>query len=121
MTHSVTQDSITLSNPNTGLTMKATLPAGATPANFDLFNFAHDFVLNGTPMVFARYNGHLLPALGAEVITSHGFGYVERITGDRSVIVRIVDFDDAPHVLLSGEVSQKDYVARLADLYNNRL
>jgi len=121
MTHSVTQDSITLSNPNTGLTMKATLPAGATPANFDLFNFAHDFVLDGTPMVFARYNGHLLPALGAEVITSHGFGYVERITGDRSVIVRIVDFDDAPHVLLSGEVSQKDYVARLADLYNNRL
>jgi len=121
MTHSVTQDSITLSNPNTGASMKAILPAGAKPANFDLFNFAHDFVLDGTPMVFARYNGHLLPALGAEVITSHGFGYVERITGDRSVIVRVVDFDDAPHVLLSGEVSQKDYVARLADLYNNRL
>ena len=115
------ENSITLSNPNTGASMTATLPAGAKPANFDLFTFAHDFVLDGTPMVFSRYNGHLLPALGAEVITSHGIGYVERITGDRSVIVRIVDFETTPHVLRSGEVSQKDYVARLADLYNNRL
>jgi hypothetical protein len=115
------ENSITLSNPNTGASMTATLPAGAKPANFDLFTFAHDFVLDGTPMVFSRYNGHLLPALGAEVITSHGIGYVERITGDRTVIVRIVDFETTPHVLRSGEVSQEDYVARLADLYNNRL
>lgn len=121
MTISATQNSITLSNPNTGASMKAILPAGAKPANFDLFAFDHDFILNGTPMVFARYNGHLLPALGAEVITSHGIGYVERITGDRSVIVRIVDFETAPHVLRSGEVSQKDYVARLSELFNNNL
>jgi len=121
MTISATQNSITLSNPNTGASMKAILPAGAKPANFDLFAFDHDFILNGTPMVFARYNGHLLPALGAEVITTHGIGYVERITGDRSVIVRIVDFDDAPVKLRSGEVSQKDYVARLSELFNNNL
>ena len=108
--------------------MTATLPAGATPANFDLFSFAHDFVLDGVPMVFARYNGHLLPALGAEVITSHGIGYVERITGDRSVIVRIVDFEETPVTLHKGgnksqpyEVAREDYVARLSDLYNNRL
>ena len=122
------ENSITLSNPNTGASMTATLPAGATPANFDLFSFAHDFVLNGTPMVFARYNGLLLPALGAEVITSHGIGYVERITGDRTVIVRIVDFEETPVTLHKGgnksqpyEVAREDYVARLADLYNNRL
>ena len=121
MTNPTTQNSITLSNPKTGASMTATLPAGAKPANFDLFNFAHDFVLNGTPMTFARYNGHLLPALGAEVITSHGIGYIERFTGDRSVIVRIVDFETAPVQLRSGEVSRKSYVARLSELYNNRL
>lgn len=121
MTQATTQNSITLSNPQTGASMTATLPAGAKPANFDLFNFDHDFILNGTPMVFARYNGHLLPAVGAEVITSHGIGYVERFTGDRTVIVRVVGFEDAPHVLRSGEVPQEDYVARLAELYNNRL
>ena len=116
-----TQNSITLSNPNTGASMIATLPAGATPANFDLFNFAHDFVLNGTPMTFTRSRGHLLPAIGAEVITSHGIGYVERFTGDRTVIVRIVDFETTPVKLQSGEESRESYVARLAELYNNAL
>ena len=72
-------------------------------------------------MVFSRYNGHLLPAVGAEVITSHGIGYVERFTGDRTVIVRIVDFETTPVQLQSGEVSRESYVARLADLYNNAL
>ena len=98
-----------------------TLPQNATRANFDLFPFAHDFVLDGVPKIFTRFNGRLVPAVGAEVITSHGIGYIERATGDRTVIVRIVDFETAPVKLQSGEVSRESYVARLADLYNNAL
>ena len=98
-----------------------TLPQNATRANFDLFPFAHDFVLDGVPKIFTRFNGRLVPAVGAEVITSHGIGYIERATGDHTVIVRIVDFETAPVKLQSGEVSRESYVARLADLYNNAL
>lgn len=98
-----------------------TLPQNATRANFDLFPFAHDFVLDGVPKIFTRFNGRLVPAVGAEVITSHGIGYIERATGDNTVIVRIVDFETTPVKLQSGEVSRESYVARLADLYNNAL
>ena len=98
-----------------------TLPQNATRANFDLFPFAHDFVLDGVPKIFTRFNGRLVPAVGAEVITSHGLGFIERATGDRTVIVRIVDFESTPVTLQSGEVSRESYVARLSELYNNNL
>lgn len=108
--------------------MKAILPVGAKPANFDLFNFDHDFILGGSPQSFLRINGRFVPAVGAEVVTSHGVGYIERRTGDNTCIVRIVDFDESPVTLWKGgdksqpyEVAREDYVARLSDLYNNRL
>ena len=108
--------------------MKAILPVGAKPANFDRFNFDHDFILGGAPQSFLRINGRFVPAVGAEVLTSHGVGYIERRTGDNTCIVRIVDFDETPVTLWKGgdksqpyEVSREDYVARLSDLYNNRL
>ena len=108
--------------------MKAILPINAKPANFDLFNFDHDFILGGCPQSFLRINGRFVPAVGAEVVTSHGVGYIERRTGDNTCIVRIVDFDEAPVTLWKGgdksqpyEVAREDYVARLSDLYNNRL
>jgi len=97
------------------------LPQNATPANFDLFPFAHDFVLDGVPKTFTRFNGRLVPAVGAEVITSHGIGFIERATGNNTVIVRVVDFFSAPVKLQSGEVSHEAYVARLSEAFNNNI
>ena len=55
------------------------IPSSADRPNFNKFPFEHDFVLDGRPQSFARnLDGSAIIAVGAEVITSYGVGYVER-------------------------------------------
>ncbi len=53
------------------------IPSSADRPNFNKFPFEHDFVLDGRPQSFARnLDGSAIIAVGAEVITSYGVGYV---------------------------------------------
>lgn len=104
------------------------LPKNASNPNFDLFNFAHDFVLNGVPMSFIRTpTGALLPSVGAEVNTPYGRGYIER-KGTAGYIIRVVEFNNSTLPRFSrtsneiiGEVSSSEHVASLAGNYNRYL
>ena len=110
-------------------------PQGATVPNFSKFQFDHDFVLDGRPQSFKRNaDGSLIIAVGAEVATSYGIGYVERRRVDGSYIVRITDFDESVEVpqyanpvevnafgVVKGFITAREQVGILSSLYNNRL
>lgn len=110
-------------------------PQGATTPNFSKFQFDHDFVLDGRPQSFKRNDdGTLIIATGAEVGTRYGIGYIERRRIDGSYIVRITDFDESVEVpyyhdpvevqafkVVRETVTAQEHVARLSNLYNNRL
>ena len=111
------------------------IPSSATSQDFVKFPFDHDFVLNGRPQSFKRNaDGSLIIAVGAEVVTSYGIGYVERRKVDGSYIVRITDFDETVEIpyyadpvkvqafgVVRETVTAREHVSNLSNLYNNRL
>ena len=110
-------------------------PATATTPDFTAFPFDHDFVLDGKPQRFKRNaDNSLIIAVGDMVETAYGLGYIESRKVDGSYIVRIVEFDETKEVayyadpvavgafgVVDRTVSAREHVARLADLFNNRL
>ena len=110
-------------------------PATATTPDFTAFPFDHDFVLDGKPQRFKRNaDNSLIIAVGDMVETAYGLGYIESRKVDGSYIVRIVEFDETKEVAYYADpvavgafgvvdrvVSAREHVARLADLFNNRL
>ena len=110
------------------------IPSSADRPNFTKFPFEHDFVLDGRPQSFARnLDGSAIIAVGAEVITSYGVGYVERRHVDGSYIVRITEFDESVEIpqyadpvevqefgVVSHYISAREMVSNLSGLYNNR-
>ena len=110
------------------------IPSSADRPNFNKFPFEHDFVLDGRPQSFARnLDGSAIIAVGAEVITSYGVGYVERRHVDGSYIVRITEFDEGVEIpqyadpvevqefgVVSHYISAREMVSNLSGLYNNR-
>ena len=111
------------------------IPSSATSQDFVKFPFDHDFVLNGRPQSFKRNaDGSLIIAVGAEVVTSYGIGYVERRKVDGSYIVRITDFDETVEIpyyadpvevqafgVVRETVTAREHVSNLSNLYNTRL
>ena len=109
-------------------------PVGSSAPDFARFAFDHDFVLDGRPQSFKRNSdGSLIPAIGAEVATTYGIGYIERRHVGGDVIVRITDFDETVEVpqyanpvevnafrVVKGYITGREQVAILANLYNNR-
>ncbi len=109
-------------------------PVGSSAPDFARFAFDHDFVLDGRPQSFKRNaNGSLIPAIGADVATRYGIGYIERrhIGGD--VIVRITEFDETVEIpqyanpvevnafgVVKGFITAREQVGILSSLYNNR-
>ena len=110
-------------------------PSSATSQDFVKFPFDHDFVLDGRPQSFKRNaDGSLIIAVGAEVVTSYGIGYVERRKVDGSYIVRITEFDETVEIpyyadptvvnafnVVRETVTAREHVSTLSNLYNNRL
>ena len=110
------------------------IPTSATRPDFNKFPFEHDFVLDGRPQSFARnLDGSAIIAVGAELITRYGVGYVERRHVDGSYIVRITEFDETVEVaqyadpvevqefgVISHYISASEMVSSLSGLYNNR-
>ena len=100
-------------------------PATSTAPNLKKFPYAHDFILDGKPQTFARNSeGRLIPAVGAEVTTRYGKGFIERRHTGGDVIIRIVEFNEAlevPRHLNGGYDTAQEYVARLSTQYNNRM
>ncbi len=110
-------------------------PVGSSAPDFARFAFDHDFVLGGRPQSFKRNaNGSLIPAIGADVATRYGIGYIERrhIGGD--VIVRITEFDETVEIpqyanpvevnafgVVKGFITAREQVGILSSLYNNRV
>ena len=135
MTNSLTQNSITLSTPKTGDSMSFTplfsfAPQGSTSPDFAKFPYNHDFVdSEGVPRLFTRVRGHLVPVVGAEVMTAYGLGYVERVNAGLCV-VRIVEFDETIEIPqyrntalrpVTHYISASTMVSNLAEAYNNAL
>ena len=114
--------------------LSSLIPSSADRPNFNKFPFEHDFVLDGRPQSFARnLDGSAIIAVGAEVITQYGVGYVERRHVDGSYIVRITEFDESVEVpqyadptvvnefgVVSHYISAREMVSALSGLYNNR-
>ena len=110
------------------------IPSSADRPNFNKFPFEHDFVLDGRPQSFARnLDGSAIIAVGAEVITQYGVGYVERRHVDGSYIVRITEFDESVEIpqyadpvevqefgVVSHYITAQEMVSNLSGLYNNR-
>jgi len=110
------------------------IPSSADRPDFNKFPFEHDFVLDGRPQSFARnLDGSAIIAVGAELITRYGVGYVERRHVDGSYIVRITEFDESVEVaqyadptvvnefgVISHYISASEMVSNLSGLYNNR-
>jgi len=135
MTNSLTQNSNTLSTPKTGDSMSFTplfsfAPQGSTAPDFAKFPYNHDFIdSEGVPRSFTRVRGHLVPVVGAEVMTAYGLGYVERVNAGLCV-VRIVEFDETLEIPqysntalrpVTHYISASTMVSNLADAYNNAL
>jgi len=109
-------------------------PVGSTSPDFARFAFDHDFVLDGRPQSFKRNaNGSLIPAIGADVATRYGIGYIERRHVGGDVIVRITEFDETVEIaqyadpvevnafrVVKGYITGREQVAILSSLYNNR-
>jgi len=114
--------------------LSSLIPSSADRPDFNKFPFEHDFVLDGRPQSFARnLDGSAIIAVGAEVITQYGVGYVERRHVDGSYIVRITEFDESVEVpqyadptvvnkfgVVSHYISAREMVSALSGLYNNR-
>jgi len=110
------------------------IPTSATRPDFNEFPFEHDFVLDGRPQSFKRNtDGSAIIAVGAELITRYGVGYVERRHVDGSYIVRITEFDETVEVaqyadpvevqefgVISHYISASEMVTVLSGIYNNR-
>lgn len=110
-------------------------PTSSTAPDFKKFPYEHDFILDGRPQTFARNSdGRLIPAIGAEVTTRYGSGYIERRQIGGDVVVRITEFDETVEIaqyanavevnafgVIKGYVSGQEQVAILSDAYNNRL
>ena len=135
MTNSTAQNSNTLSTPKTGDSMSFTplfsfAPQGSTAPDFAKFPFNHDFIdSEGVPRIFTRVGGHIVPVVGAEVMTAYGLGYVERVNAGKC-IVRIVEFDETLEIPQYRDtalnppthyISASTMVANLSDAYNNAL
>ena len=135
MTNSTAQISNTLSTPKTGDSMSFTplfsfAPQGSTAPDFAKFPFNHDFIdSEGVPRIFTRVGGHIVPVVGAEVMTAYGLGYVERVNAGKC-IVRIVEFDETLEIPQYRDtalnppthyISASTMVANLSDAYNNAL
>ncbi len=109
-------------------------PVGSSAPDFARFAFDHDFVLDGRPQSFKRNaNGSLIPAIGADVATRYGIGYIERRHVGGDVIVRITEFDETVEVpqyanpvevnafgVVKGFITAREQVGILSSLYNNR-
>lgn len=100
-----------------------TLPQNATGFDFNLFPFAHDFILNDRPYKFCRESdGSAQLAVGATLLLPYGVGYVEKRTGDRTYLVRVVDVDDTwTQVRTSGEITAREYIQERNERYNNQI
>ena len=110
------------------------IPSSADRPDFNKFPYEHDFVLDGRPQSFARnLDGSAIIAVGAELITRYGVGYVERRHVDGSYIIRITEFDESVEVaqyadpveaqefgVISHYISASEMVSALSGLYNNR-
>ena len=100
-------------------------PTNSTAPNLKKFPYAHDFILDGKPQTFARNSeGRLIPAVGAEVTTRYGKGFIERRHTGGDVVIRIVEFNEAlevPRHLNGGYDTAQGHVTRLAEAYNNRM
>jgi len=100
-------------------------PATSTAPNLKKFPYAHDFILDGKPQTFARNSeGRLIPAVGAEVTTRYGKGYIERRHTGGDIVIRIVEFNEAlevPRHHTGGYDTAQGHVTRLAETYNNRM
>ena len=135
MTNSLTQNSITLSTPKSGDSMSFTplfsfAPQGSTSPDFAKFPYNHDFIdSEGVPRLFTRVRGHLVPVVGAEVMTAYGLGYVERVNAGLCV-VRIVEFDESLEIPQYRDtalrpathyISAQLQVSKLSESYNNAL
>lgn len=102
--------------------------------DFKKFPYAHDFVLDGKPQTFARNSeGQLIPAVGSEVTTRYGKGFIERRHIGGQVVIRITEFNKTAEIaqyanpvevnaigVVKGYLSAEEYVARLSSAYNNR-
>ena len=109
-------------------------PVGSSAPDFARFAFDHDFVLDGRPQSFKRNaNGSLIPAIGADVATRYGIGYIERRHVGGDVIVRITEFDETVEIpqyanpvevnafgVVKGFITAREQVSILSSLYNNR-
>ena len=105
-------------------------PQGSTAPDFAKFPFNHDFIdSEGVPRIFTRVGGHIVPVVGAEVMTAYGLGYVERVNAG-NCIVRIVEFDETLEIPQYRDtalnppthyISASTMVANLSDAYNNAL
>ena len=105
-------------------------PQGSTSPDFAKFPFNHDFIdSEGVPRIFTRVQGHIVPVVGAEVMTAYGLGYVERVNAG-NCIVRIVEFDETleiPHYSDTAlnppthYISARTMVSNLSEAYNNAL
>jgi len=89
-----------------------TLPKNATSFDYTRFTFAHDFILNDKPCKFCRESdGSPQLAVGATLLLPYGVGYVEKRTGDRTYLVRVVDVDDSwTQSRRSGEITAREYI-----------
>ncbi len=110
-------------------------PVGSSAPDFARFAFDHDFVLDGRPQSFKRNaNGSLIPAIGADVATRYGIGYIERRHVGGDVIVRITEFDETVEIpqyanpvevnafgVVKGFITAREQVGILSSLYNNRV
>jgi hypothetical protein len=110
-------------------------PVGSIAPDFARFAFDHDFILHGRPQSFKRNSdGSLIPAIGADVATRYGIGYIERRHVGGDVVVRITDFDETVEVaqyanpvevnavgVVKGYITGREQVSILASLYNNRM
>jgi len=115
--------------------LSSLIPSSATSQDFVKFPFDHDFVLDGRPQSFKRNaDGSLIIAVGAEVVTQYGIGFIERRKVDGSYIVRITEFDESVEVsyyadpvevqafgVVRETVTAREHVSTLSNLYNNRL
>lgn len=133
-----------LSTPKNGRSMtfkplSHLAPTNSTPADFDKFPYAHDFIDDsGVPQIFKRTEkGHPVPVVGSEVVCSYGIGYVERIAVGGYCIVRVVEFDETMEIPQYGYINEKGehvasiepvafidartMVSKLSTTYNNRL
>lgn len=100
-----------------------TLPKNATGFDFNLFPFAHDFILNDRPYRFCRESdGSPQLAAGATVRLPYGVGYVERRSGDRTYLVRIIEINNSwTQSRRSGEITAREYIAERNERYNNQI